>query len=213
MGAALIVGAAVSVAVAVGGFLATAEMGSWSGAQPAERWPIVVPADWSVPCYWYRHLSWIATHDTFDSRDTVAHGNELAVVEPACSLETCRIGCPFRCMGMWFSVDRRANEGATSVLHGAIEVPRGLRRNLWWPWLPVQPLLPGLVSNTVVYAMLLWVPIRGFLLVRRQLRWRRNLCLACAYPIGSSPVCTECGTPVTPHQTSATAANHTPSGS
>jgi hypothetical protein len=34
--------------------------------------------------------------------------------------------------------------------------------------------------------------------VRRRMRIRRGLCPACAYPVGQSDVCTECGRPVRP---------------
>jgi hypothetical protein len=32
--------------------------------------------------------------------------------------------------------------------------------------------------------------------VRRRIRARRGQCPACAYPVGASTVCTECGRPV-----------------
>lgn len=60
------------------------------------------------------------------------------------------------------------------------------------PLFPTRPLWPGFLLNTLFYAALL-----GLLLslpaLRRQIRRRRCLCPACAYPMGNSPVCTECG--------------------
>jgi hypothetical protein len=65
--------------------------------------------------------------------------------------------------------------------------------------LPLRPIWPGFAINTIFYAAILWLlcatpRIPGF--VRRGIRARRGQCPACAYPIGSSDVCTECGRPL-----------------
>ncbi len=63
---------------------------------------------------------------------------------------------------------------------------------LWMIW-------PGFALNTVFWAVLLWLLICGpfvvprLLRVRQALRVRRGLCPKCAYPMGESSVCTECG--------------------
>lgn len=59
--------------------------------------------------------------------------------------------------------------------------------------LPTQPLLPGLIVNTLLYSLAAWVLISGPFIVRRVLRVRRKQCTGCGYPIGMSMVCTECG--------------------
>jgi hypothetical protein len=59
--------------------------------------------------------------------------------------------------------------------------------------LPVQPLLPGFVVNSVFYAAILWLLFAAPFALRRRRRIKRGLCPACAYPVGASPVCTECG--------------------
>jgi hypothetical protein len=64
--------------------------------------------------------------------------------------------------------------------------------------LPLTPVLPGFVLNTLLYAAILWAPIVGLPACRRRLRHRRGQCPACAYPVGVSPVCTECGEAVVP---------------
>jgi hypothetical protein len=63
--------------------------------------------------------------------------------------------------------------------------------------LPLQPIWPGFAINTLFYAGVLWVMCAVSLALRRMIRRRRGQCPACAYPIGSSTVCTECGRPVT----------------
>jgi hypothetical protein len=70
---------------------------------------------------------------------------------------------------------------------------------------PVYPIWSGFVINTVFYAATLWAlwllyyfraalwrlnPIPN---MRGNRRLRRGLCPTCAYPIGESAVCTECG--------------------
>ena len=68
---------------------------------------------------------------------------------------------------------------------GADRSVRGLREPIW----------PGFAVNTLFYAGVLWVVFAGPLALRRMIRRRRGQCPTCAYPIGQSPVCTECGTP------------------
>ena len=62
--------------------------------------------------------------------------------------------------------------------------------------LPQRPLWPGFAINTIFYATLLWLLIPGTFALRRFLRVRRGHCPKCAYPMGESSVCTECGKPL-----------------
>ncbi len=65
--------------------------------------------------------------------------------------------------------------------------------NLQTAWnkspIPLGVVWPGFIVNMVFYAVLLWLPF----VVRRWGRVRRGLCPKCAYPMGESVVCTECG--------------------
>jgi ribose/xylose/arabinose/galactoside ABC-type transport system permease subunit len=59
--------------------------------------------------------------------------------------------------------------------------------------LPLRPLWPGFALSTVFWAVLLWLL---WMLPRgaRSVVWFvRRRCVHCGYPIGVSPVCTECG--------------------
>ncbi len=58
---------------------------------------------------------------------------------------------------------------------------------------PLRPIWPGFAVNTVICAAILWLPIFGPFAVRRFLRFRRGLCPMCAYPMGETDVCSECG--------------------
>ena len=65
--------------------------------------------------------------------------------------------------------------------------------------LPLDPTWPGFAINTIFYATLLWLLIYGLYglsALRRFLRVRRGLCPKCAYPMGESSVCSECGKPL-----------------
>jgi hypothetical protein len=61
----------------------------------------------------------------------------------------------------------------------------------------LMPLWPGFAINTIFYAATLWVLFFAPGTIRRIIRRKRGLCPACAYPVGTSDVCTECGAPVT----------------
>jgi hypothetical protein len=62
--------------------------------------------------------------------------------------------------------------------------------------LPCYPIWPGFAINTIFYAAILWLIFFVPSKLKRTLRRRRGLCPACAYPVGTSDVCTECGAPV-----------------
>ena len=66
-------------------------------------------------------------------------------------------------------------------------------RRVWSTYLPLIPVWPGLIANVATYATVLWLLMYGLSALRRFLRVRRGLCPKCAYPIGESSVCTECG--------------------
>jgi len=65
---------------------------------------------------------------------------------------------------------------------------------------PLRPIWPGFAINTIFYAAMLWMLIAAPRALRRKRRLKRGLCPACAYPIGSSDVCTECGAAVKPER-------------
>jgi len=67
--------------------------------------------------------------------------------------------------------------------------------------LPTRPVWPGFIVNVLFYAAILWLLLLVVSLpfaLRRWRRTRRGLCPKCAYPVGTSDRCTECGGAVTP---------------
>jgi hypothetical protein len=62
--------------------------------------------------------------------------------------------------------------------------------------LAFAPVWPGFAINTIFYAAILWAVFAVPGVVKRHRRRKRGLCRACAYPIGASVVCSECGAAV-----------------
>ncbi len=104
-----------------------------------------------------------------------------------------RTGWPLRSMegAVWFG------EASFQVVYDAA-VPLGAPATGLTPpsWLPLRPHWPGFAVNTIFYATILWLLVPGPFALRRFLRVRRGLCPACAYQMGESGVCTECGKPL-----------------
>ncbi len=62
-----------------------------------------------------------------------------------------------------------------------------------WTFIPLRPIWPGFIANTVLYGVLLWLAILGPFVLRRLVRATRGRCPGCGYSRGKSAVCSECG--------------------
>jgi hypothetical protein len=62
--------------------------------------------------------------------------------------------------------------------------------------LPLQPIAVGFMANTMAYALALFLLFSFVLWTKRTFRRLRGCCRKCGYPVGTSPVCTECGAPI-----------------
>ncbi|MHC4128032.1 MAG: hypothetical protein ACYSWT_12940 [Planctomycetota bacterium] len=82
------------------------------------------------------------------------------------------------------------------VYRAAIPVPRGRPTDSPGGLLPLWPVWPGFAVNAVLYGAALSVLAAALAGLRRFIRVRLRRCPACAYPMGDSPVCTECGQPL-----------------
>jgi len=76
---------------------------------------------------------------------------------------------------------------------GAFSPPRWAKTR--FGFVPLRPIWPGFALNTLFYAAVLWLLIPGPFVLRRFIRVKRGRCPACAYPMGQSDVCSECGKP------------------
>ena len=79
--------------------------------------------------------------------------------------------------------------------HGCVPLPGILHPASDRPLLFI-PIIPGFVANTILYAAVSFGAYLTFRAIRLLRRMRRGLCPSCAYPVGSSPACTECGQPL-----------------
>jgi hypothetical protein len=91
-------------------------------------------------------------------------------------------GWPLLCIRFDHTADREKNSRVYTemVLLGSVRLPFGI----YWP---------GFAINTFFYAATLWLLFAAPGRVRRWRRIRRGMCVKCAYPVGASDVCTECG--------------------
>lgn len=62
-------------------------------------------------------------------------------------------------------------------------------------WLPLRPLWPGFIVNSVLYGTLLWLTLLAALRARGTWRRLRHRCPRCSYPVAreGEPGCPECG--------------------
>jgi len=80
-----------------------------------------------------------------------------------------------------------------------VEVHADMSRRIIRDSAPIRPMWLGFIINSIFYGLLVLVPVlfpKGIRVVRQCVRAQRGLCPACAYPIGVSDRCTECGAPV-----------------
>jgi hypothetical protein len=106
-------------------------------------------------------------------------------------------GWPFLGLCGSFTVDwPTSNRSVIRNSHSAIVLPTQSAYAVFSILLPLRPIWPGFAINTVFYAGLLWLLFAAPFAFRRWRRIKRGLCPKCAYPVGDSPVCTECGAAV-----------------
>jgi hypothetical protein len=91
-----------------------------------------------------------------------------------------------------------ANASALTESRGRFSVPvRPTQAATSDPWtfrvLPMKPMWGGFAVNTLAYAAALWVLLAIPSSLRRMRRTRRALCPVCAYPVGTSDICSERG--------------------
>lgn len=92
----------------------------------------------------------------------------------------------------WLAYD--GERGSQITWQGGILVPQGSWSSTTFAvHLSLSPIWPGFAINTVLYAATLWVMLAARGRVRRWRRIKRGWCPACAYPVGESATCTECG--------------------
>ena len=99
-----------------------------------------------------------------------------------------RVGWPLRALEgvLWTNPDRQRTVTAEAILE--VTDRRGARKPI-----PLRPIWPGFLVDSIAGGAALWLLVNTPPGVRRLGRRRRNRCPGCGYPVGASPVCTECG--------------------
>ena len=186
----LLAGAVVNVAVAWGCWRGMSLLGSVATSMPVEEArelveylrlpalppPIGIIKGTTIDC------GFGATLDAFQTQ------TQTKVFSSARRIQ---IGWPILALrGYWINEEKNGVWSARS--RGVLPVQRR------GPPFPLLPVWPGFAVNTLLYAVVvvvLWLAVRaGYVFVFRYLtRSRRGLCPKCAYPMGESAVCSECG--------------------
>ena len=85
-------------------------------------------------------------------------------------------------------------EGAVWYSWTGLTVVDGMRdTSIGLGALPLRPMWVGTALDSSVYGAILWTGLLALRAIRGRLRVNRGLCPACAYPMGESDTCTECG--------------------
>jgi hypothetical protein len=136
---------------------------------------------------------WDLTHSSSLRFNGPPNAVDLAALEAQGDFSVCVIhsGAPLRAVS-WHDWNGRPQ----SARYAATRGNDGLRITDAMA-IPVHVLWPGFAINTLFYAGILWLIFAAPFALRRRRRIKRGLCPACAYPVGASDVCTECGAPHT----------------
>lgn len=108
-------------------------------------------------------------------------------------------GWPFR--SWWYLAEHRvAVQKTLALLYHTSRPPSlsGFTIQRFQRAVPTHVIWSGLLMNTLLYAAILWLLVVANPRLRQRSRVKHGLCPKCAYPVGESDVCTECGT-LLPH--------------
>jgi hypothetical protein len=192
----LLLGAAVNVAVAWGCLIHFADHYSIESATELETDTLSHSSRWFDEEVWLDRYPWWEDRTyglgVIESEFRVPYGDTQDNAETISQGLANRCGWPL--LALW--------GGVRFEPHG--EEPRLTWAFLYWRAdrgpgagvMPLRPLWPGFAINTIFYAAILWLLFAAPFAVRRRRRIKRGLCPACAYPVGNSEICTECGKPV-----------------
>lgn len=107
------------------------------------------------------------------------------------TIQVRRVGWPFRCLEQtdWYDTTS-ANPRRESHRVGFGVPTLSGRTDII---LPIRPLFPGLVINSVLYGFVLWIAFAAVSETRRVMRLRRGGCPKCGYDLTGLDGCPECG--------------------
>ena len=153
-------------------------------------WRVAVTLTWPDPV----PDGWPAIPDYVGQEDGLGWTNFIAVGLGASPqlVSFSHYGWPMASLRGWSTT-----LGPSQPSHSlCLDVPYRLRNAFPNGWLPVIPVWPGVLVNSVVYAVpvaMLWLALGA---VRRWRRMRANLCVRCGYDLrglAAQGACPECG--------------------
>lgn len=156
----------------------------FSESAPMEVQP-VPPFWWTDYPVWFENGFLVTTFDcsSFGLRATAVAGDPLHSL-------ILRSGWPLASFEHAVELD----PNAVCRPHRAIAVPAFLSpTDPNKAFVPTHVLPLGFATDTVILGAIVWVLVAIPFALRRRRRTRRGLCARCAYPVGASDVCTECG--------------------
>ncbi|MCH8343390.1 MAG: hypothetical protein IH983_05340 [Planctomycetes bacterium] len=211
----LLLGAVVNVAVAWG-ITAHAEFNETSLRQTQEtiedsEWPRVVPQHWPpVRTAWDAHaFGWRVRRFMGRRLDEDRTTGQLEVSEHFL-VDIYEVGWPSGSL-QWetwldFTISRNPQvttsyrfKGQPARTWWRSGIPVSDQRfgfgSRSWKGLPIRPVYFGFAINTLFYAGILWLVIAGRFALRRHIRRKRGLCVACGYDLrhADHAACPECG--------------------
>ncbi len=196
----LLAGAVVNVAVAWGIVLRSSvspEGPPFERVSGESAWPRPVPDDWPLPQDQKLNRSW-----GLSELLTIAHVVPTPPLPPkgtwiGVGMTLFRAGWPCRSLEAEYQGKQFMDLPLVSRWRYSLTLPEPLtiirHEEARYRPLPYRPIWPDFAVNTLFYAAILSLLICGLFALRRLIRRKRGQCVKCGYPLGNSPVCTECG--------------------
>jgi hypothetical protein len=223
----LVLGASVNIAIAWCVTALTAWPGGFASLEWDEeemKWPRTVPERWPPPddLVRYRSLGW--SLDRHVAIVPVGDEGEEGGIPLQYMIEAVRVGWPFRGLRWERWVDGEPTQrvsgaaGASPPSRTDKAGPGAWRSGIPLDWptfgfvpgagkrLPICPVWVGFITNTLLYAIVLWLLVRIPRVVRVLIRIFRGRCPQCGYDLRGrlEGGCPECGWNRPPESGSAT---------
>lgn len=103
-------------------------------------------------------------------------------------------GFPMLCMTGRYEISLTSDEvNYFTLIDPSSNLSKGSLRPRWL--IPLRPVWPGFIVNTVIYAVLLWLLTLAPFTARRMIRHKQGRCIKCGYDLRGTEhdVCPECG--------------------
>jgi hypothetical protein len=200
VGACLFIGIVINVGVAWWAIVRAQGRSAFDTPQndrsKTRNWPSAAPDDWpDAERRDVKHAEWGPTWGV-DEEWAITWGIPGSSFEYQMFLT--EAGWPWhslRAVGGWrFDEHTKEQRLLGNAITRGLTRERGEGRHRKLTTFPMAPIPLGFAANSILFASLIGLPIGGVRRARRALRVRRGLCIHCAYPLGTSTTCPECGT-------------------